>query len=220
MIKRVFKTSLAIAISAASSYSLAGGFAINEQSVSGMGTAFAGRSSSADDATTVFGNPAGMSRLKREQVSGGIALLDAKTDIDDHSGTFGGSNDGDMVPFMGVPMGYYVKPIDDKWTFGLGMYVPFGLITDYESGFQGRYYGDRSEVRVITLQPTISYKITDQLSVGFGPTINRIDGELTSALRNPVAAAGDGKVKVKGDDTALGYNVGVLFEATPAPAWA
>lgn len=216
MIKRVFKTSLAIAISAASSYSLAGGFAINEQSVSGMGTAFAGRSSSADDATTVFGNPAGMSRLKREQVSGGIALLDAKTDIDDHSGTFGGSNDGDMVPFMGVPMGYYVKPIDDKWTFGLGMYVPFGLITDYESGFQGRYYGDRSEVRVITLQPTISYKITDQLSVGFGPTINRIDGELTSALRNPVAAAGDGKVKVKGDDTALGYNVGVLFEATPS----
>ena len=125
-----------------------------------------------------------MSRLKREQVSGGIALLDAKTDIDDHSGTFGGSNDGDMVPFMGVPMGYYVKPIDDKWTFGLGMYVPFGLITDYESGFQGRYYGDRSEVRVITLQPTISYKITDQLSVGFGPTINRIDGELTSATLN------------------------------------
>ncbi|MGA4635205.1 OmpP1/FadL family transporter [Pseudomonas solani] len=215
MIKRVFKTSLAIAISAASSYSLAGGFAINEQSVSGMGTAFAGRSSSADDATTVFGNPAGMSRLKREQVSGGLALLDAKTDIDDHSSTFGGSNDGDMVPFMGVPMGYYVKPIDDKWTFGLGMYVPFGLITDYESGFEGRYYGDRSEVRVITLQPTISYKINDQLSVGFGPTINRIDGELTSATLN-VGSPGrnDGKVKVKGDDTALGYNVGVLFEAT------
>ncbi|WP_308726197.1 OmpP1/FadL family transporter, partial [Metapseudomonas otitidis] len=71
------------------------------------------------------------------------------------------------------------------WTFGLGMYVPFGLVTDYEKGFQGRYYGTRSEVRVVTLQPTISYKINDQLSIGFGPTINRIDGELTSATLNP-----------------------------------
>lgn len=216
MITRIIKTSLALAVAGASTYSLAGGFAINEQSVSGMGTAFAGRSSSADDASTVFGNPAGMSRLKREQVSGGVALLDAKTDIDHGRGSVSGSNDGDMVPFIGVPMGYYVKPIDDKWTFGLGMYVPFGLVTDYEKGFQGRYYGTRSEVRVVTLQPTVSYKVNDQLSVGFGPTINRIDGELTSALNNPFPGGSDGKVKVKGDDTALGFNAGVLFEVDPS----
>ncbi|MDH4612662.1 outer membrane protein transport protein [Pseudomonas sp. BN102] len=216
MVSRVFKTTLALAVSAASSYSLAAGFAINEQSVSSMGTAFAGRSSSADDATTVFGNPAGMARIKREQVSAGAALIFAKTDIDDARGTFGGSNDGDMVPTVGVPMGYYVKPLDDKWAFGLGVYVPFGLITDYESGFAGRYYGDRSEVRVITLQPTVSYRINDQLSVGFGPTINRIDGELTSAVLNPLSPGrNDGKVKVKGDDIALGFNAGVLFELDP-----
>lgn len=216
MISRVFKTALALAVSAASSYSLAAGFAINEQSVSSMGTAFAGRSSSADDATTVFGNPAGMARVKREQVSAGAALIFARTDIDDARGTFGGSNDGDMVPTVGVPMGYYVKPLDDKWAFGLGVYVPFGLITDYESGFAGRYFGDRSEVRVITLQPTVSYRINDQLSVGFGPTINRIDGELTSAVLNPLSlGSNDGKVKVKGDDTALGFNAGVLFELDP-----
>lgn len=216
MISRVLKTALALAVSAASSYSLAAGFAINEQSVSSMGTAFAGRSSSADDATTVFGNPAGMARIKREQVSAGAALIFAKTDIDDARGTFGGSNDGDMVPTVGVPMGYYVKPLDEKWAFGLGVYVPFGLITDYESGFAGRYYGDRSEVRVITLQPTVSYRINDQLSVGFGPTINRIDGELTSAVLNPLSPGrNDGKVKVKGDDTALGFTAGVLFELDP-----
>ncbi|QEY64134.1 outer membrane protein transport protein [Metapseudomonas lalkuanensis] len=213
MISRVFRTALALAVSAASSYSLAAGFALNEQSVSGMGTAFAGRSSSADDATTVYGNPAGMARLKREQVSVGAAAIFARTDIDDARSTFGGSNDGDMVPTVGVPMGYYVKPIDDKWSFGLGMYVPFGLITDYETGFAGRYYGDKSEVRVITLQPTVSYRINDQLSVGFGPTINRIDGELTSAVLNPLSPGrNDGKVKVKGDDTAVGFNAGVLFE--------
>ncbi len=89
-----------------------------------------------------------------------------------------------------------------------------GLVTDYESGFQGRYYGDRSEVRVMTLQPTLSYQINDRLSVGFGPTINRIDGELTSAIRNPFGGA-DGEVKIKGDDLALGFNAGVLYEMTP-----
>jgi len=212
--RRVVKTCLSLALASAASHGFASGFAINEQSVSSMGTAFAGRSSSADDASTVFGNPAGMARIKREQVSGGIALIHAKTDIDNTSGSARGSNDGDMVPFIGAPMGYYVKPLDDNWSFGLGLYVPFGLVTDYERSFQGRYHGDRSEVRVITLQPTLSYRFNEQLSIGFGPTINRIDGELTSAIENPFAG-GDGKVEIKGDDTALGYNLGVLFEITP-----
>ncbi|WP_339906438.1 OmpP1/FadL family transporter [Pseudomonas guineae] len=208
MSKRVVQTSLFLALASAASHSFAGGFAINEQSVSSMGTAFAGRSSSAEDASTVFGNPAGMARIKREQVSGGIALINAKTDIDDASGATRGSNDGDMVPFIGAPMGYYVKPLDDNWSFGLGLYVPFGLVTDYERNFQGRYHGDRSEVRVITLQPTLSYRFNEQLSVGFGPTINRIDGELTSAT----PGTRDGKVTIQGNDTALGFNLGVLFE--------
>lgn len=215
MTRRVVKTCLSLALASAASHGFASGFAINEQSVSSMGTAFAGRSSSADDASTVFGNPAGMARIKREQVSGGIALIHAKTAIDNASGSTSGSNDGDMVPFIGAPMGYYVKPLDDNWSFGLGLYVPFGLVTDYERNFQGRYHGDRSEVRVITLQPTLSYRFNEQLSIGFGPTINRIDGELTSAINNPIPGAGDGKVEIKGDDTALGYNVGVLFEITP-----
>lgn len=213
--RKVVKTCLSLALASATSHGFASGFAINEQSVSNMGTAFAGRSSSADDASTVFGNPAGMARIKREQVSGGIALIHAKTDIDNASGSTRGSNDGDMVPFIGAPMGYYVKPLDDNWSFGLGLYVPFGLVTDYERNFQGRYHGDRSEVRVVTLQPTLSYRFNEQLSIGFGPTINRIDGELTSAINNPIPGAGDGKVEIKGDDTALGYNVGVLFEITP-----
>lgn len=212
-----FKTTLALAIGALSGQALAAGFALNEQSISSMGTSFAGRSSSADDATTLFGNPAGMSRLKREEVSFGMAAIHAKTDIKNTSGLPGnGSNDGDMVPFTAVPMGYYVKPIDDKWALGVGVYVPFGMITDYEGGFEGRYFGDYSEVRVITVQPTVSYRFNEQLSVGFGPTINRIDGELQSATLNQATPGlNDGRVKVKGDDTALGFNLGVLYEFTP-----
>lgn len=118
-----------------------------------------------------------------------------------------------MVPTTGVPMGYYVKPLDDKVAFGLGVYVPFGLMTDYERTFQGRYYADKSYLRVITVQPTLSYRFNDKLSVGFGPTFNHIEGELSSSLLNP--GNSDGKVRVKGDDTAVGFNAGVLYEFTP-----
>ncbi|VVN66603.1 OmpP1/FadL family transporter [Pseudomonas fluorescens] len=214
MKKVMLKTTLSLAVTLASTQIFASGFAVNEQSISGMGTGFAGRSSSAEDASTVFGNPAGMSRLKREQVTGGVALIDAHTDINDASSRpNGGSNKGDMVPLIAVPMGYYVKPIDDHWAVGFGIYAPFGLVTDYENNFAGRYFGSKSEVTVLTLQPTISYAFNDKVSIGFGPTINRIDGTLESNL-SLTQAAPDGKVKIEGDDTALGYNVGVLVQAT------
>ncbi|MCQ4269414.1 outer membrane protein transport protein [Pseudomonas kuykendallii] len=217
MITKTLKSALAIAIAAASSQVFASGFALNEQSVSGMGTNFAGRSSSAEDSTTVFGNPAGMARLKRQEVSLGAAAIIAKTDIKDTSGLPGnGSNDGDMVPFTAVPAGYYVNPLNDKWAFGFGVYAPFGLITDYEGGFQGRYFGDYSEVKVVTAQPTVSYRFNDQLSVGLGLTVNRISGKLESAVLNAATPGlNDGRARIKGDDTALGYNVGVLYEFSP-----
>src|SRR5690625_3713878 len=75
-------SALAGAVLFASQGAVAAGLTLNEQSASAMGTAYAGRSSSALDASTVFGNPAGMSRLDRMQVSGGLAFIDAHTKID------------------------------------------------------------------------------------------------------------------------------------------
>jgi len=214
MKKVMLKTTLSLAVTLASTQLFASGFAINEQSISGMGTGFAGRSSAADDASTIYGNPAGMARIKREQVTGGAAMLDAHTDISKASSRpNSGSNDGDMVPFIAVPMGYYVKPIDDQWAVGVGVYAPFGLVTDYEHGFAGRYFGSTSDVKVVTLQPTVSYAFNDKVSIGFGPTINRIDGKLESNI-SASSSFPDGEVKIKGDDTALGYNIGILAQLT------
>ncbi|MDR2306056.1 MAG: outer membrane protein transport protein [Paucimonas sp.] len=211
----MLKTSLGIAVTLASSHLLASGFALNEQSVSGMGTGFAGRSSSADDATTVYGNPAGMSRLKRQEVTVGGAGIFAKSDISGPGSNLGGRTHGDMVPTVGVPMGYYVKPIDDHWAVGFGVYVPFGLVTDYDSGNAARYWGKKSRVEVVTFQPTISYAFNDKVSIGFGPTINKIKGELGSNIINRFTPGrNDGEVKIKGDDTAVGYNIGILVQAT------
>lgn len=151
--KRILlKTPMSLAVALATSQVFASGFALNEQSISGMGAGFAGRSSSAEDASTVFGNPAGMSRLKKEQVSLGAATLFTQSDISQTRSTFGGREDGDMVPTTTVPMGYYVKPVDEHWAVGVGFYVPFGLITDYGSDFAGRYYGNKSEVTTLTFQ--------------------------------------------------------------------
>lgn len=219
MKKVMIRSSLGLAVTLASTQLFASGFAINEQSISGMGVGFAGRSSSAEDASTVAGNPAGMAFLKREQFTVGAAGIYADTDIDGSSSALGGSNKGDMVPLVGVPMGYYVKPLNDQWAVGFGVYVPFGLATDYESGYAGRYEADKSVVKVITFQPTISYAFNDKVSIGIGPTFNRIEGELTS--RTPDAysiargqAGSDGEVKIKGDDTAVGFNAGILVQAT------
>lgn len=209
------RTALAIAVAAASTQALANGVAINEQSASSMGTGFAGRSSSAQDASTVFGNPAGMSKLDRAQVSGGFAVIHAKTDISNASSSASGTNDGDMVPFAAIPFGYYVRPLNEDWHFGLGIYVPFGVISDYESSFQGRYHGLESEVQVVTLQPTLSYKINDRVSIGFGPTINRIEGTLTSAV---AVGPSDANVDIQGDDIGYGFNAGVLVDLSDSVA--
>ncbi|MGC6369733.1 OmpP1/FadL family transporter [Pseudomonas sp. K2I15] len=218
MKKVMLKTTLSLAVAMASSHVFASGFALNEQDVAGMGTGFAGRSSSADNASTVYGNPAGMARLEGQQITGGVAAIDATSNIKDTGGRSSGSNKGDMVPFTAVPFGFYTNKLNDQWAVGFGVYAPFGLKTDYERGFQGRAFGSKSEVAVMTFQPTVSYAFNDRVSIGFGPTINRISGTLesqTSLSGLPgVTGSGDAKVKVKGDDTALGFNAGILVQAT------
>src|SRR5471032_469173 len=215
MKKVMLKTTLSLTVAMASSQLFASCFALNEQGVAGMGTGFAGRSSSADNASTVYGNPAGMARLEGQQITGGVAAIDASTDIKNASGRSRGTNKGDMVPFTAVPFGLYTNKLNDQWAVGVGVYAPFGLVTDYERGFQGRSFGSYSKVSVITLQPTVSYAFNDRVSIGFGPTINRISGKLESELAlstNP--AVPNSNVTIKGDETAVGFNVGVLVQAT------
>ncbi|AJP53666.1 OmpP1/FadL family transporter [Pseudomonas simiae] len=214
MKKVMLKTTLSLAVAMASSHIFASGFALNEQDVAGMGTGFAGRSSSAENASTVYGNPAGMARLEGQQVTGGVAAIDASSNIKDVSGRSSGTNKGDMVPFTAVPFGFYTNKLNDQWAVGFGVYAPFGLVTDYESGFQGKAFGSKSEVTVITFQPTVSYAFNDRVSIGLGPTINRIAGTLESDINLPVAGTGSNNIKIKGDDTAVGFNAGLLVQAT------
>lgn len=210
----MLKTTLGLSVAMTSAQLFASGFALNEQSISGMGTGFAGRSSSAEDASTVYGNPAGMARLEGQQITGGMAIIDASTDISQVSGNSSGSNKGDMVPLTAVPFGFYTNRLNDQWAVGFGVYAPFGLVADYEKGFQGKAFGSKSAVEVITLQPTVSYAFNDKVSIGFGPTINRIAGTLESDVNLPIPGTGSNNIKIEGNDTALGFNAGLLVQAT------
>ncbi|MGQ7261106.1 OmpP1/FadL family transporter [Vreelandella sp. V005] len=231
------KLTLAAAITAAfASQAHAGGYQINEQSVSGQGYGHAGRSSNVHDATIVYGNPAGMSFLDRAQVTVGGTYLNVKTDIDNASasrslqtpagalplGSVAGSNDGDMVPGTLVPFAFYAQPVNDQLAFGFGVYAPFGSKTEYEDDFQGRNQGNYTEVKVMTAQPTVSYRFNEQWGVGVGVTYNRVEGELRRQVPVAVGQAPNGAPiitevdsRVEGDDEAWGYNLGVIYQPVP-----
>ena len=206
--------SFLILSTALSTAAFGSGFALNEQSARLTGQAFAGRASDADNASTLVTNPAGMSLLKRPEASIGFSFVDAKSDISNVSSTVGpfsvsGTNDGDMIPFTTIPFGYYVQPVDDKLAVGFGIYAPFGLATEHEDEFQGRYFATVSDIQIVTFQPTVSYKINDNLSLGLGITYNRFDGKLEKAT---FTGGTDLRATVKGDDDAWGYNIGAIYE--------
>jgi long-chain fatty acid transport protein len=210
----------AVAILGASTSAGANGIALNEQSASSAGTAYAGRSSSALDASTIFGNPAGLTKLKRTEISGGAAVISVSDDISNAQSSAPGTNKGDSVPLGVVPFVYMSTPLDDRFSIGLGLYAPSGLINDYENSFQGRYHGSYSTTKEVTLQPTIAYRINDYVSIGGGPTINRFTAKLKNDLATGALNNGqDTEVTIKGDDTALGYNLGILFNLSEATSW-
>lgn len=224
----------AIAAVAFASQANAGGYQINEQSVSGQGYGHAGRSSNVNDATIVFGNPAGMSFLDRAQITAGGTYLNVNSSISNAQASqsspaiaqatggmtdtlpVSGSNNGDMVPGTLIPFAFYAQPVNEQLAFGFGVYAPFGSKTDYEDGFMGRNQGNYTEVRVISAQPTVSYRFNEQWGVGVGVTYNRVDGELHRQV--PVATPlGLSEVdsRVEGDDEAWGYNLGVIYQPVP-----
>src|SRR5690554_5633395 len=223
------RLSLAVAIAAAAlaSQAHAGGYQINEQSVSGQGYGHAGRSSNVNDATIVFGNPAGMSFLDRAQVTAGGTYLNVNTDINnaEASRDFGagpvpieGSSDGDIVPGTFVPFAFYAHPVNERLAFGFGVYAPFGSKTEYEDSFVGRNLGNYTELTVMSAQPTVSYRFNEQWSIGAGVTYNRVDGELHRQVANPfnpVDPSADLDARIEGDDEGWGYNLGVMFQPTP-----
>jgi len=176
----------------------AAGFALIENSASGMGNAFAGGSAIAEDASTVFFNPAGMMRLSGSQIAVAGHIISPTADFTDGGSTAnpnlgggaltGANDDGGKTAF--VPNFYYVTDIGTDTMFGLGINVPFGLSTDYNDDWVGRYTATKSEVQTININPSIATKVTDKLSFGFGLNIQYIDATLENQLDSTAICTG------------------------------
>lgn len=223
----------------------AAGFALQEQSVSGLGNAFAGGAAAMEDNSVIFTNPAALIDIDNPQLQVGVHAIfpDSKfankgtttLGIPTQGGT-SQSDDGAIAPNID-----YSHPLSDKWVIGLGVSAPFGLATEWGDQWVGRYVADFSELKDINIQPTLAYKINDQLSIGVGLDIAMVSAELTNAVDMglvflnaiqsgaiPMAAVPlsllgdvqgniggskyDGAFKVTGDGVAYGFNVGLLYK--------
>ncbi|MFC2997707.1 OmpP1/FadL family transporter [Acinetobacter sichuanensis] len=191
------------------------GYAVNEQSISAMGSAYAGRGANVQDASILYGNPAGITQLEHAEISQNLTFVKAYSDLKNTQGSglaSQGSNDGDFVPEVILGSSYASVPLNhliDGLSAGLGIYVPFGISSNYETNFQGSVFGDKTKVKVVTIQPTIAYEINPKISVGLGATINRMDGEINQSLTGQTDRTG-----LKGEDFAGGYNLGLLLHPT------
>ncbi|MGH8487853.1 MAG: OmpP1/FadL family transporter [Gammaproteobacteria bacterium] len=189
--KSVVATIGTVGLAALSSSALAGGFALYEQSVKGLGNALAGSAAVAEDASTLFFNPAGMTRLQGSELDAAGHLLIPSLDFQDRGSNLnravGGApitatDDGDGADLALIPNLYYVHSYDDRLKFGAAVNVPFAFLTDYEGGWQGRYHALRSEGFLINLNTSVAYRFNELLSMGVGFDAQYIDVTFSNAL--------------------------------------
>src|SRR5262249_23987457 len=161
----------------------AGSFALNEQSVSGLGSAYAGGAAQAEDASTLFFNPAGIAWLAQGALQIGAPGIPPSAQLANQGARYtsrgtpfnglpmSGGNDGDGGVDHVLPNLYLTQPIlrgsqSGDLTLGIGVTVPFALGTDYSPGWVGRYHALRSKLTTFNIQPTVAYRIWDRLSFG------------------------------------------------------
>jgi long-chain fatty acid transport protein len=228
---------LTFSLTALSQCAYSAGFALIEQSVAGMGTAYAGAAASADTVDTLYFNPAGMTRLPGTRTGAAVHLVLPQKAFKNEGTSFvvggapiGGGDGGDAGQAAAVPHAYATRQLNDDTWFGLAVNAPFGLTTEYDSDWVGRYHAIKSSVTTVNINPSIAYRVNDRLSIAGGVSAMYLDGEFTNAIDfgtldvlpgQPLTgwAGGtlgpgqaDGKSDINGDSWGWGVNVGLLYE--------
>lgn len=226
LLPRTLPVLLACAFSGAAS---ASGFQLLEQNASGLGNAYAGSAAVAEDASTIFYNPAGMTLLEGRQVSLGFVAVSPNFQFNNS-----GSRNPTVLqgPLLGLPaaaagptgdaghMGvlpnaYISWPVSKGVTLGLGLGAPFGLMTEYTPGWAGQYQSNKFDIKTMNVNPSIAWRATDKLSLGFGLDWQKISAEYVK--RTPVTVVPgvvyiDGLAAISLDNNAWGWNAGALYK--------
>ena len=227
----------------------ASGFQLRESSVKNLGRANAGSAVYTDDATVVSGNPAAMSSFDKTTVRADVTAIDLSFKFEG-SGTaasaFGpaapaltggdGGDAGDLTPIPNIAAVFPMHGALEGLTLGASIGAPFGLKTEYEEGWIGRYHALKSEVKIIDLTLSASVKLNDRFSVGTGLIWERADATLTKAIDfgtalcagsgNPANCfnpafpfhpqGSDGAISIDGDSTSIGWLAGAQWQPVDA----
>jgi long-chain fatty acid transport protein len=199
----------------------------------------AGRTSTADNSAVIFNNPAALVDLPTHSVLIEGQYYDTSVTFHDTGSmdvggnSLSGGNGGDAGITQVVPGFYFANALNQHWSYGLALNVPFGLSVKWPSNWVGRYQVTESGIKTVNVNPTAAYRVSPSVSIGFGISAQYTSVKLANAIdfgavclsqlsvatctglgMTPQAA--DGKVTVKGDDWGYGYNIGLYF--TPSPA--
>jgi long-chain fatty acid transport protein len=192
---------------------LAGGIDLYEIATPDVGLASAGYAARAQDASTVFKNPAGMSLLQGAQFQGGLQLTYGDVAFSKDVGATspllrGDNNGGNAIGALPAGSLFFVQPLSDKFAVGMGALSYFGLAEDFSDGWVGRYYVQKGTLLGMSLLPSASFKATDWLSVGAG--LNAMYGYFDSKVAVRVPGSSDGMMQLRDDTWGFGANAGVL----------
>jgi long-chain fatty acid transport protein len=193
----------------------AGGISLYEIATPDVGLASAGYAARADDPSTLFKNPAGMSRLDGVQFQGGLQALYGSVYFSPNAntsrrlGTDRGENAVGWLPGASL---FVTVPIGEKLHVGLGTFSYFGSAENYGDTWVGRYYVQKSELLGLSVMPSVSFQATDWLSIGAG--LNAMYGYFDTDVAVNNLVGPDGRMNLKDHIWGFGANVGVLIQAS------
>ena len=198
------KTVKGLALSAvASSVVMAQGYRIPEQSLNSMAlsAAYVAHTTGAD---TAYYNPANMSFMNAEKsyVEGGITLAHLPSNVYTLMDPYSGESEVEDLP---IPYFHYVAKAIGDFRWGVSMTVPGGLTKRWEDQPQ-KSFAEEFTLKVIEVSPSVSYKVTDDFSVGGGLRLIYSEGVVKSS--------GQVSRDMEGDTFEFGYNLAMTYKPT------
>ncbi|HET6243525.1 MAG: outer membrane protein transport protein [Bacteroidetes bacterium] len=189
----------------------AGGFQVNLQGQKQAGMGHTGTCLTYD-ASSLFFNPGSISFLKdRYNFSVGGSYIVPSTYYQEKSP---GVYNERMVVFPSTPFSVYgtARFLQDKITFGIGVYTPFGSRGIWDDQWKGRFIIQEIALKMIYVQPTLSWKVSDKLAIGGGFIYSFGDFYLRKSLPLQDSEGNYGTAEIKGSGTGYGYSGGIFYK--------
>lgn len=186
------------------------GFQVNLFGEKQIGMGHTGTGVALDGAAVVF-NPGAVVTLPENYIQGGVSPLVFQSDFN----PTGTNTQYHTLDKKAYPFSFYgaFGPKKGIWKLGLGVYTPFGGLADWGQSWQGRYVLESLDLKAIYFQPTLSIKLSENLSIGAGFVYNRGSVDLTKAIPLSYTNGQDGQAELTGSGKGYGWNAGIYYKS-------